>query len=316
MLKLLQNEWMKIIKRPGTFVMMGLLLVTVVLMGGIIKYQSQDEKPNPNWKLEIQTTIAEQKQNLVQMENVPKGQREYLEKSIAINEYRLEHNLAPNGEYAIWSFVQDASSLIQLAGLFTIIVAAGIVASEFNWGTIKLLLIRPTSRSKILLAKYTTVISFALLMLTLLFGFSTLVGWIAFGMPEQSTPYLNYFAGKVTEESMVFHLIKFHGLSSISMIMLSTMAFMISAVFRNSSLAIGLSIFLMFTGAQFTNLIAIKFDWAKYILFANTDLMQYFEGMPLVEGMTLPFSVSMLVVYFVLFHSLAFFVFRKRDVAA
>jgi ABC-2 type transport system permease protein len=98
--------------------------------------------------------------------------------------------------------------------------------------------------------------------------------------------------------------------------MLSTMAFMISAVFRNSSLAIGLSIFLMFTGAQFTNLIAIKFDWAKYILFANTDLMQYFEGMPLVEGMTLPFSVSMLVVYFVLFHSLAFFVFRKRDVAA
>ncbi|MGI8386306.1 ABC transporter permease [Robertmurraya sp. P23] len=316
MLKLLQNEWMKIIKRPGTFVMMGLLLVTIVLMGGIIKYENQDVKLNPNWQQEIQTTIAEQKKSLAQMENAAQGQRKYLEKSIAINEYHLDHNLAPNGEYAIWSFVQDASSLIQLAGLFTIIVAAGIVASEFNWGTIKLLLIRPTSRAKILLAKYTTVISFALFMLTLLFAFSTLVGWIAFGMPEHATPYLNYFDGKVTEESMIFHLIKFYGLNSISMIMLSTMAFMISAVFRNSSLAIGLSIFLMFTGAQFTNLIAMKFEWAKYILFANTDLMQYFEGTPLVEGMTLIFSVLMLVAYFVLFHSLAFFVFKKRDVAA
>lgn len=316
MFNLLQNEWMKIFKRPGTFVMMGILFVTIVLMGGIIKYENQDVKANPNWQQEIHTTVAEQKQSFEQMENASQGQRKYLEKSIAINEYRLNHNLAPNGEYAIWSFVQDASSLIQLAGLFTIIVAAGIVASEFNWGTIKLLLIRPTSRVKILLAKYTTVISFALLMHTLLFAFSALVGWIAFGNPEQATPYLNYFDGKVTEESMIFHLIKFYGLNSISMIMLSTMAFMISAVFRNSSLAIGLSIFLMFTGAQFTNLIAMKFEWAKYILFANTDLMQYFEGMPLVEGMTLSFSVLMLVAYFVLFHSLAFFVFKKRDVAA
>lgn len=316
MLKLLQNEWMKITKRPGTFVMIGLLLVTIIFTGGIIKYQNQDVKTNPNWKQEVQTTLAEQKRNLEELGDAPQEQKEYIEKSIAINEYRLEHDLAPNGEYAIWSFVQDASSLIQLAGLFTIIVAAGIVASEFNWGTIKLLLIRPTSRAKILLAKYTTVISFAVIMLTLLFAVSTLVGWILFGMPEQATPYLNYFDGKVTEESMVFHLIKFYGLSSISMIMLSTMAFMISAVFRNSSLAIGLSIFLMFTGAQFTSLIAMKFDWAKYILFANTDLMQYFEGMPLVEGMTLTFSVIMLFVYFVLFQLFAFFIFGKRDVAA
>ena len=90
---------------------------------------------------------------------------------------------------------------------------------------------------------------------------------------------------------------------------------MISAVFRNSSLAIGLSIFLMFTGAELTGLLAMKFDWAKYILFANTDLMQYFEGVPMVEGMTLTFSVIMIVIYFILFQSLAYVVFKKRDVA-
>ena len=59
----------------------------------------------------------------------------------------------------------------------------------------------------------------------------------------------------------------------------------------------------------------MKFDWAKYVLFANTDLMQYFEGIPMVEGMTLTFSVIMIVIYFILFQSLAYVVFKKRDVA-
>ena len=60
----------------------------------------------------------------------------------------------------------------------------------------------------------------------------------------------------------------------------------------------------------------MKFTWAKYILFANTDLMQYFEGIPMVNGMTLPFSIIMIIVYFILFQILAYTVFKKRDVAA
>ncbi|MFL6556648.1 MAG: ABC transporter permease, partial [Bacillus sp. (in: firmicutes)] len=83
-----------------------------------------------------------------------------------------------------------------------------------------------------------------------------------------------------------------------------------------SSLAIGLSLFLLFTGAQFTLLLSLKFSWAKYILFANTNLMQYVEGAPMVEGMSMSFSVLMLLLYFALFQSLAFIVFKKRDVAA
>jgi ABC-2 type transport system permease protein len=203
-----------------------------------------------------------------------------------------------------------------LAGVFIIIVSAGIVASEFNWGTIKLLLIRPINRSKILLSKYITVLLFALLMLVIMFVFAGLLGAILFGLPDKAVPYLNYSNGHVTEQNIVIHLLSYYGLSSIDMIMLVTMAFMISAVFRNSSLAIGLSLFLLFTGGQFTALLALKFDWAKYILFANTDLIQYFEGTPLVEGMSVTFSIIMLVIYFAIFHSLAFYVFNKRDVAA
>jgi ABC-2 type transport system permease protein len=317
MFKLLQNEFMKMFKRPGTYVMIGLLLLMISVAGGVLKYQENTSTgaDNQNWKQSLQIEIDETKKQLKDMGDAPKNVTAHLERDIALKEYRLDHNISPNQDYSLWEFVSDTSNLIQFAGLFAIIIAAGIVASEFNWGTIKLLLIRPIDRGKILASKYLAVIVFALMLLSVLFVFSTLLGLILFGTPETTVPYLNYFDGKITEQSFALHLVILYAMKSINMLMLATMAFMISAVFRNSSLAIGLSIFLMFTGAELTGLLAMKFDWAKYVLFANTDLMQYFEGVPMVEGMTLTFSVIMIVIYFILFQSLAYVVFKKRDVA-
>jgi ABC-2 type transport system permease protein len=317
MVSLIQNEWMKIYKRPGTYVMIGLLLAVACIFGAIEKYQ--DNGKNTSVDKRWEETLKQENDALYKqaVATNSKVEQDFYKRKIAINEYRIKHNIPPNtSEYHIWDFVNDASGLIQLAGLFTIIISAGIVASEFNWGTVKLLLIRPISRGKILVSKYVTVLLFALLMLVILFVFSAVIGAILFGFPDHTSAYLNYVNGKVTEQNMVVHLMIFYSLTSINMIMLATMAFMISSVFRNSSLAIGLSIFLLFTGGQFTQLLSIKFSWAKYILFANTDLMQYFEGTPLVKGMNLGFSIVMLFVYFLLFQLLAFYIFKKRDVAA
>lgn len=319
MFKLIQNELLKIFKRPGTFVMIGLLILITTVAGAFIKFQSSGGTvpDNTEWKQGLQMENADLKKQMDELEGqVPAAELTYYKEQIAVNEYRIEHNLSPNVDYSVWEFVTDLLPIIEFAGMFTIIIAAGIVASEFNWGTIKLLLIRPISRGKILVSKYATILIFALVLLAVTFAYSSLLGLALFGAPDTSNPYLNYHQGTVKEQSMFVHLVITYGLQSISMIMLATMAFMISAVFRNSSLAIGISLFLMFTGSQITMLVAMKFDWAKYILFANTDLTQYFEGQPLVEGMTLTFSIIMLVVYFAIFQFLAHFVFKKRDVAA
>ncbi|MDP4083399.1 MAG: ABC transporter permease [Bacillota bacterium] len=317
MINLIKNEWMKIFKRPGTYVMIGILLAIVCIFGAIEKYEvkGNNSSPDNRWEQNLKQENNALKQQAKSAQT--KTEKDFYKQKIVINEYRLKHNIPPDATtYHIWDFVNDAGGLIQLAGLFTIIISAGIVASEFNWGTIKLLLIRPISRVMILLSKYVTVLLFALLMLSILFVFATVVGAFLFGFPEQTSSYLNYVNGKVTEQNMVLHLMIYYGLNSINMIMLTTMAFMISSVFRNSSLAIGISIFLLLTGAQITTLLAIKFSWAKYLLFANTDLTQYFEGTPVVDGMTLGFSIIMLLLYFLVFQALAFSVFKKRDVAA
>lgn len=316
MIGLIQNEWMKIFKRPGTYVMIAILLMAASIFSAALKFEQggNNSGPSKNW---VQTLQQENSALTNQMENSHSTQeKQYYKKQIAINAYRIQHKIPPETSYHLWNFVNDAAELINLAGLFTIIISAGIVASEFNWGTIKLLLIRPIPRAKILLSKYITILLFAFFMLAILFVYSTALGAIMFGTPEKSSMYLNYNNGAVTEQNMVVHLLIYYGLNSINMLMLATMAFMISSVFRNSSLAVGLSIFLMFTGGQITQLVSMKFSWAKYLLFANTDLTQYFDGTPMVEGMTLSFSIIMLLIYFLIFQFLAFYVFKKRDVAA
>jgi ABC-2 type transport system permease protein len=311
---LIKNEWMKIFKRPGTYVMIAILIVIISVFGIFHKYQEREFNLDKNWEQTLQQE-NEAKTKQMKQSNSRLEKQAYKEE-IAINDYRIKHHMPFNEKYNVWSFVKDASQLIILAGLFTIIISAGIVASEFNWGTIKLLLIRPINRSKILASKYLTVLLFALLMLAILFAFSAVLGAILFGAPDHSVSYLKYANGQVTEQNIIVYLMIYYGFSSIDMIMLATMAFMISSVFRNSSLAIGLSLFLLFTGAQFTLLLSIKFSWAKYILFANTNLMQYVDGTPLMEGMSMSFSVLMILIYFVIFQLLAFLVFNNRDVAA
>ncbi|OUM84009.1 MAG: hypothetical protein BAA00_07650 [Parageobacillus thermoglucosidasius] len=312
MLSLIQNENMKIYRRFGTWFMIGLLALSTLAGALIIK---ATHKEPANWKAEVASEIKRMEAELSE-EKLPKMYKNYLQQQLAINEYRLEHNIKPVASNTFWGYLVDSADIIALITLFTIIVAAGSVASEFSWGTIKLLLIRPASRTKILLSKYIAALLFALFMLLLLFIFSAVIGAAAFGIENISEPYLAYQNGTVVERSMLFHVMQVYALNCADLVMMATFAFMISAVFRNHSLAIGLATFALFVGPQVTALLAMKFDWAKYLLFANTDLTQYIDGTPLVEGMTMPFSIMMLLVYFVIFNGITWLIFRKRDIAA
>ncbi|KAB7708673.1 ABC transporter permease subunit [Bacillus aerolatus] len=315
MVRLIQNEWIKIFKRPGTYVMIGLLVLMAGTFAGFTKYDESKQKEAKNWQQIVKAENAAYEKQIKEGYDLSKDRKEYLQGLIKVNEYRLEHNVPADTKTTMLSFVEDGSELLSFAGLFMIIIAAGIVASEYTWGTIKLLLIRPISRTKILFSKYAAVVLFGLFMISVLFLVSALIGAILFGASGEAV-HLAYEGGKVIEQSMFLYLLKVYLLKSADVFMLATMAFMISAVFRSSSLAIGISLFLLFIGTNVTMLIAIKYEWAKYLLFANTNLLQFENGRVLVEGMTFGFSLAVLAGYFIVFQLLAFITFAKRDVAA
>jgi ABC-2 type transport system permease protein len=312
-MRLIQNENMKIFRRVGTWVMIGLLTVAVIGFAVMSYFNPSNSAEGEDWKKALEQQNQENRE-ILQNPEVSGFYRAQLEQETAINQYRLDANIPPT-EQTVWGFVTDAVDLTSLITLFTIIIGATSVAGEFSWGTIKLLLIRSVSRSKVLLSKYIATFLFALAMLGLLFVTSFVAGGLLFGWGDISTPHLAYENNQVVERNMLLHIFGLYGLSSVSLLMMVTFAFMISAVFRSSSLAIGLSIFLMFAGTQSTYVLAqLGYDWVKYILFANTDLSVYFDGNPLVSDMTLSFSLTILAIHFLVFQIVAWVSFLKRDV--
>ncbi|MFD1416091.1 hypothetical protein [Oceanobacillus jeddahense] len=78
-------------------------------------------------------------------------------------------------------------------------------------------------------------------------------------------------------ENVISHLIRVIGFIFIDMLMMITIAFMISTIFHNSAMSIGLVIFLRFAGSNIVTALD-QYGWAKYILFAHLNLRQHSEG--------------------------------------
>ncbi len=308
MLNLIQNENMKIYRRLRTWIIVGILLVVAVLGSIIFKADS-----NSDWRQQAERNIESGQRGL--NEPMPTAAKNLIKDTIAIDQYRLDHNIPP-ATTTPWGAVMKYSVLIVMITFLTVIIAGDSVAGEFSSGTIKLLLIRPASRSKILLSKYLACFLFALFLLLILFLSTLITNSLIFGFTDFNLPYLHMGStGEVVESNMVLQVLKTYGLACVSLIMIVTIAFMISSVFRSSALSIALSLVLLFLGPNLTFLLA-KYEWVKYVLFANIDLSQYTSGSPLIEGMTLQFSIIVLLVYFIIFNALSWFIFNKRDVAA
>ena len=312
-INLIRNENMKLAHSISTWIMMGILVLIIIIVGLFFRFGG-NEAPKSDWKADVITQNESMKKSLAQPGMV-KMAKDSIAKEIQTDEYRLKHDIQPIRNNSLWGFVEGASSLISLIALFAIVMGGGIVANEFSGGTIKLLLIRPSKRFKVLLAKYITVIGYTLLMLLVLLVVAFLLGGALFSFKGVSTPFLTNFDGKITEVNMVAHIVQLYGLKCISLLMMVTLAFMISTVFRNSAMAIGIGVFLLTVGNGITMLLT-RYSWSKYILFANTDLNQYIDGQPLVKGMTMTFSIIVLIVYFIIFNVISYVGFTKRDIVA
>ncbi|WP_240941522.1 ABC transporter permease [Paenibacillus sp. HB172176] len=312
---LIRNENMKIYRRPRTWAMVAILLLAVSFMSGVMKWDS-GKTDSTGWEQRLTEENANYEQTLTENTDLGEGDQHWMQEQLAKNDYYIEHGINPY-ELNLWNYVNSSASLIILVTLLTVVIAADMIAAEFSWGTVKLLLVAPASRTKILLSKYIATLAFALLLLLLCFGAAFGAGGLLEGFGGVEQPYLTVDAGgAVHEGSMLLHVFREYGLSIISLFMYVTMAFMISAAFRSSSMAIAMSLLFMLIGNALSELLS-RFAFVKYLLFSNIDLTQYMDGRtPLRPDMTLGFSIAMLVAYYVVFQLLAWLLFTKRDVAA
>jgi ABC-2 type transport system permease protein len=316
-LSLLTNEWIKIFSRIRTWIFIALPILIII---GVAVYDkvATDAEVNENWKQELKQTTEEDKKAL---EEAKKNEDdafyiEMLESNIKQNEYAIENDISPY-EKTTWKYMKEMAPISSLIGLFVIVVASDIVSSEFSKGTIKMLLIRPYSRWKILLSKFLATLGFAFVMWLVVIATTWLVGGLAYGFGGIDQSYLVVTDNQeVRERTVVEYVFANIGVEFIELTALVALSFMISTLFMSNSVAIGVAMFTMFAGNTIVMLLANK-DWIIYTLFANMDLSTLIDGQnQLIKDLTLPFSISMLAIYTAVMLAITFTVFQKRDVKA
>ena len=293
--------------------MTGLLVVMIAGMFGLTKWiESMNDYDEPDWKVVVQgelTSVKEQLGNPMLSES----EKERLEDKEKILDYRLANSVEPLDNNSREKMIMDSAGIGSIVVLLTVIVAAGIVASEFSQGTIKMLLSRPVKRWKILTSKYLTVILFGILLMLIGFVVSIICAFLFF--QSGSGQELVWNGKEVVEASVWGNGLYMLLLSFGNVFVTATFAFMIGSVFRSSSLAIGLSLFIYFMGSTVVMILS-QYEIVKYIVFTHMDLTIYQSDFRIVEGMTMPFSLAVLAVYLVVFLVISYTTFIKRDITA
>lgn len=291
-----------------------------------ISFDKSNEKKN-----DLIMTVANAKNTIATMGDAKsdgQNSRAKLEDNIKLALYQLDNDKLDNTanqmtlfetdeleQITFWTVFLTSTSLVTVVALLAIVIAGGIVSSEFSQGTVKFLLINPVKRWKILMSKYFTVITVGYIMLCILFVVMIPITGLMLGFDGFSTPYIYVSGGDVKEMPTLLYAAEQYLMKSVEMVVMSTLAFAISSLVRSTALAIGVSVFTMCIGSSVTKLLGqLGQDWARFLVFANTDLASISKGYSIFAQHSLTFAVGVLIAHMVVFLLTAWDGFTKRSV--
>ena len=286
---------------------------------------NQDIKYGTDYLNEALTSYQGCAQTLIQMGNVDnleyKDKLQYNEslEQKEVNKYIIENKQDINKMNDTRGILKNFFSEYGLFIIVIIVMIAGtIVSEEFNKGTVKLLLIKPYSRAKILLSKYITILIMTVFAIVIILLMELIVGGIVFGFDSLSVPVLEYnFNTSQLEILNIFTYVGIEILTQLPMIiLLATLAFALSTIFTNSALAITISL-LGFMSPSIINALVIQYKvgFMKYFVTMNWDLSGYLFGtLPSMEGMTMGFSIVMCFIYLFAMLIPTFIIFKRKNI--
>lgn len=310
-MKLVQNEWMKIWHKKGSWVMLILTVAALFVLLIGTKSLFASEQQNMTWQQEQQASIKQMKEDIASGEyNTMPDSLKSMKEEIELAQYRLDHNLQPVTSNSTVGFINNSSSLITFVSLFSIIVAATITSFEFGSGTIKMLLTRPISRWKILLSKLLTTLIFSISLGVVTYVLAIALGYIFFNSSAVNLEFVN---GQIVQTNIFTESLSSYALSYPDIIISILFAFMIGTVFNSSSLAIGLTLFFTL-GSSILVVALANFKIIKYFWFSVSNLKAIIEKTYFIKDVTLPFAITVLSVYAILFLVISFWKFMRQDI--
>ncbi len=196
-----------------------------------------------------------------------------------------------------------------------IIISASIISEEFNKGTIKLLLIKPYKRWKILLSKLITVILITIIIIMSILLIQTIVGGFVYGFEDYTVPVIKYDfnANSVIEINAFADYFILIGAKLPMYLLLLTITFGIATLSSNTSISIILGVLLYLS----KNIIYVtnNMKFSKYLLTTNWDFTRYlFGNLAETNFLTFDFSILICSISLIIAISITFIYFSNKDI--
>jgi len=223
--------------------------------------------------------------------------------------------------YATFEGASGASYLHNLGGnlgivnFFTILIAGTILNSELTKGTIKLLLLRPYSRIKIILSKIGAILINSLFLSALLFVSVLVASFIFFDQANIFTP-VQEFGG---QSALAAAIISILGNILLTLFYIVLML-MLSVLFRSQAVSISVGLVLLFSGFIINIFTEMLFENYHHILqwnpFNVLNFREKLAGTPVIEiGSLSATQMGMaLATYTVIMFLATAFMFRRMDI--
>jgi len=243
-----------------------------------------------------------------------------LEKEIKPIQYMIDNKLFTN-DYKDngfkWTWVVNMGEAGTIVAIALLALSATIVAEEFNKGTIKQLLVKPYSRTKIIISKMLAVLITAMLF-KIIICITTLIIEALFEGNILTVfgkhVIYNFNTGKCISISYFTEGLLAYIYSLPEIILLGIFVFAVSVVSTNTALSLGLG-FGAFLSAGIFELMLGRFKFLSFSPTLNYNLNQYlFGNISEYEVLTLHKAIAVDIVSFIVLFVLILVVFNKKDI--
>ena len=257
--------------------------------------------------------------------------KEWPSDAYALAKYRLEHgipvylndffqreslnDLDRTRVNDFWDTLRLSLFAVYAVELACVLLGAVLVADEFSRGTIRLLLVAPVARWKILLAKYLTLLVWVGILTAVLFVCNLTGALISWGPDDLWIPSLTVSGGAVRCVPLLFQLLGFYLLSLVGAAAAATFAFAFSVFFRNSLAAAGGAFALCYGGLAVNRVLRyFGADGGRFLLFANLRPMDLALGISFFPRQSVGVAVVVLLLHAAAFLFAAFRAFDRCEI--
>ena len=202
--------------------------------------------------------------------------------------------------------------LISHMPFLSTIIASEIVSGEYSKGTFRMYLTRPISRNNVLLSKLIIVILYTIIMMSFFFSYTLFISYLWLGIGDLAVFHNGLLL--LAQDDIIWRFFLAFVLSTLVMISVSCLCFLISTISRNSVTPIITTISIVFIGTAITFIPIPIFEKINPYLFTgyiDTFLSAFHDPLPINKFFNLFFVNLFWSLNFIFF---SFQIFKNKDI--